>query len=569
MAKSKDGASVKQSGKSAVRMIPLGGVGEVGKNATVIECGSDTVLVDAGVKFPEEEQRGIDLVIPDVSYLREHISRLRGIVLTHGHEDHIGALPFLLPQLAHDGWRVPLYGSRLTLGMVQAKLRERRALDYAEFFPVEPGERAKLGQIECEFVPVAHSIPGSFLLALHTTAGTVVVTGDYKFDSAPDAPTYTDRDRLAALGREGVLALLTDCVRIERPGRTPQETLVFETVARIIEQSTGRVIITTFASNIPRLERAIISANALGRKTAIVGRSMDQNMTVAAELGYIHLPPGSVVSVEEANRMPDNEIILLTTGSQGEPTSALARIASGMHPTISLKTGDTVVLSAEPVPGNTETVSRTIDNLFRRGARVIYGAMEPHIHVSGHASREELRDALRALRPRYVAPVHGEYRHQWLYAMMAQEEGYTPDHIFITELGDIVEFSQEQAKKVGHVAAGAVLVDGLTVGNVSREVLRDRLHLAADGVLVVTIVVDRDTGELLADPEVVGRGVIGSEGESFIMGGVEQLKRSLHRQSRGHPEYGELVERTKEVLGTFMWQKTHLRPLIIPTIVEV
>jgi len=555
--------------KNTVRVIPLGGVGEVGKNATAIECGQDIILVDAGVKFPEEEQRGIDLVIPDVSFLRERIDRFRGLLLTHGHEDHIGALPFVLPQLAHDDWKVPIYGSRLTIGMVEAKLRERRALDYAELHTVENNESVTLGGITCEFIPVAHSIPGAFAIALHTTAGTVVMTGDYKFDSIPGSAFPTDRERFEALGNEGVLALMSDCVRIERQGRTPPETRVFEAIERIIGSATGRVIITTFASNIPRLEQAIISADKLGRKTAIVGRSMDQNMTVAEDLGYIHLPPNAVVTADEANRLPDNKVVLLTTGSQGEPTSALARIAAGVHPMIQLHQGDIVVLSSDPVPGNTETVSRTIDNLFRRGANVIYGALEPHVHVSGHASRDELRDMVRLLKPRYLAPVHGEYRHQWLYALMGYEEGYPAERVLIPELGDVMEFSKDTARKASHVPAGAVLVDGLTVGNVSREVLRDRQHLSADGVIVATLVVDRATGELLSDPEVVARGVISTESDEFLTAGIEQIKRALRRQTRGKPEYGEMVERTKEALGTYIWQKTRLRPLIIPTLIEV
>jgi ribonuclease J len=544
-------------------------VGEVGKNATAIECGTDIVLVDVGVKFPEEEQRGIDLVIPDVSYLRERIDRLRGIVLTHGHEDHIGALPFILPQLAHDDRKVPLYGSRLTLGMVEAKLRERRALSYAELYPVEAGESVQLGGITCEFIPVAHSIPGSFMLALHTNAGIVIMTGDFKLDPSQDSVHQTDRERLQELGQEGVLALLSDCVRIERPGRTPPESLVFEANEKLMREAKGRVIITTFASNIPRLEQAIISAHKLGRSTAIAGRSMDQNMTVAQDLGYVHLPPQSVVSIDAANHLPDHQVVLLTTGSQGEPTSALSRIASGVHPTIQLHPGDTVVLSAEPVPGNTETVARTIDNLFRRGARVIYKDLNPHVHVSGHASHDELRDTMRLLRPRYVAPVHGEYRHQWLYTQMALEEGYAPENTVILELGDVLEMNTEHMRKVSHVPAGAVLVDGLTVGNVSRDVLRDRQHLAADGVVIATLVVDRDTGELLAEPEVTIKGVINTESEGFVEHGIEQLKRALKRQSRGKPEYGDMVERTKEALGNYIWQKTHLRPLIIPTIMEV
>jgi len=558
-----------KSTKGAVRIIPLGGVGEVGKNATAIECGSDIVLVDAGVKFPEDDQRGIDLVIPDVSFLRERIDRLRGILLTHGHEDHIGALPFLLPQLVHNGSKVPLYGSRLTLGMVESKLRERRALDYAEFFPVEPGDIVTLGNMRCEFIPVSHSIPGSYALALHTTAGTVMMTGDFKFDITPGSFTQTDHARLKSLGEEGVLALLSDCVRIERKGRTPPETLVYDVLDRYIKDSPGRVIITTFASNIPRLEQAVISAHKYGRSTAIVGRSMEQNMAVSQELGYIHLPEGSVVSADEANRMPDNKVVLLTTGSQGEPTSAMTRIAAGTHPFIHLHEGDTVILSAEPVPGNTETVSRTIDNLYRRGAEVIYGALEPHVHVSGHASRDELRDLIRLVRPNYLSPVHGEFRHQHLYSLMAQEEGYKADQVLIPELGDVMEFTHDTGRKVSHVPAGAVLVDGLTVGNVSSEVLRDRQHLAADGVVVVTIVVDRDNGALLADPELVVRGVISTESEGFVSGGIDQLKRGLNRQQPGKPVHGNLVERTKEILSTYFWQRTHLRPLIIPSIIEV
>ncbi len=562
-------ARSKPAAKASARVIPLGGVGEVGKNATVLECGTDIVLVDAGVKFPEEEQRGIDLVIPDVSYLRERLDRLRGIVLTHGHEDHIGALPFVLPQLVRGEEKVPLYGSALTLGLVEAKLRERKALNYAALHVVEPGQTFALGSITCETIPVSHSIPGSFMLAMTTAAGVIIFTGDYKLDPSPNTPFQTDRERLRELGESGVLALLSDCVRIERPGRTPPETLVFEAVERLIGQASGRVILTTFASNIPRLEQAIILAHKLGRKTAIAGRSMEQNMSVAVELGYVHLPEGSVVTVDEANRLPDNKVVLLTTGSQGEPTAALSRIAAGVHPTVHLHPGDTVVLSAEPVPGNTETVARTIDNLFRRGARVVYKDLDPHVHVSGHASRDELRDTLRLLHPRYVLPIHGEYRHQWLYAQMAREDHYPEDQVAILELGDVMEMTPEKLHKTGHVPAGAVLVDGLTVGNVSREVLRDRQHLAADGVVVATIVVDRDSGELLADPEVITRGVISMESDTFMTQAADQLQRALTRQSRGKPEYGDIAERTKEVLGTYIWQKTHLRPLIIATITEV
>jgi ribonuclease J len=559
-------------GGRPVRVIPLGGVGEVGKNATVIEYGGDAVLVDAGVMFPVEEQRGIDLVIPDVSYLRERPGRLRGIVLTHGHEDHIGALPYLLPQLVHDDRPVPLYGSALTLGLVRPKLAERRVLDYADFHVTTPGARYRLGQrLEAEFIPVAHSIPGSYMVVVHTPMGPVIFTGDFKLDPTPISGPPTDLARLRQLGDQGVLALLSDCVRIERPGRTPTEQLVISTVERLIAEAPGRAILTTFASNLPRLECALRAAHQHGRRAAVVGRSMEQNLQVALELGVLAIPPDVLVTPEEANGLPPERVLLLTTGSQGEPTSALARIAAGTHQRIQLREGDTVILSADPVPGNDETVARTIDNLFRRGARVIYGAIEPHVHVSGHAGREELLETLTTVRPRYVAPVHGEYRHQVLYRMMAEQAGYDASRIVIPELGDVIELGRDGVRRHGHVPSGSVLVDGLTVGNVSREILRDREHLAGDGVIVATLVVDRDTGELLADPEVVARGVVQfeeSQDGDFLAEAGRRLSRTV-RRGHGQLEYGELIERTKETLGTYVWQRLHLRPLIVPVITSL
>jgi ribonuclease J len=553
-----------------VRVIPLGGVGEVGKNATVVEYGPDTVLVDCGVKFPIEEERGIDLVIPDVAYLRERRARLRGILLTHAHEDHIGALPYVLPQLTTPDHPIPLYGSTFTLGLVRPKLAERRALDYADFRVVEPGQRYRLGQrVEADFVPVAHSIPGSFMVALHTPAGVVILTGDYKLDPTPVSGFTTDLARLRQLGDEGVLALLSDCVRIERPGRTPTEQLVVTAIEQQIAAAPARVILTTFASNIPRLEHALRAAHRHSRQGAVVGRSMEQNMRVALELGYLNIPGDVLITPDEANRLPPERVLLLTTGSQGEPTSALARIAVGSHPFIQLREHDTVILSANPVPGNDETVARTIDNLFRHGARVIYEAIEPFIHVSGHASRDELRETLEVVRPHYVAPVHGEYRHQVLYGMLAAELGYGPERVVLPELGDVMEFGADGARRKGHVAAGAVLVDGLTVGSISRDVLRDREHLAGDGVVVATLVVDRKTGELLADPELALRGVVQLDeapNGDFLAEGARRLRRSMRRGYRGQLEYGEVMERAKETLATYIWQRLRLRPLIVPVI---
>jgi ribonuclease J len=555
--------------RHGIRVISLGGVGEVGKNATAVEYEGDQVLVDAGVKFPEEEQPGIDLLLPDVSALRERVGRLRGILLTHGHEDHIGALPYLLPQLATTDHPLPLYGSALTLGFVRAKLQERRALAYADFRLVEPGTRYRLGRhIEAEFVPVAHSIPGSFMVVLHTPTGTVIITGDYKLDPTPVSGPPTDLERLRALGRAGVLVLLSDCVRIEQPGRTPTEQLVAAAIERWITHAPARVILTTFASNIPRLEWAIQAAHRCGRKTAVVGRSMEQNLQVAQELGYLSLPDDALVTAEEANRLPPGQVLFLTTGSQGEPTSALARIAAGTHPLIQARAGDTVILSATPVPGNDETVARTIDNLFHCGAQVIYRALDPDIHVSGHASREELREVLRTVRPRFVAPVHGEYRHQALYGQLAAEEGYRADQIVLPTLGEVLEFSPRAVRRRGHVRAGPVLVDGLTVGRISKEVLRDRAHLSEDGVLVAALVVDRETGELLARPEVVAHGVVHFDARGdgdFLAEASQRLSRTV-RRGHGQVEYSELSSRVKETLGSYIWRRLHLRPLIVPAI---
>lgn len=553
-----------------VRIVPLGGVGEVGKNATAVEYGQNLVLVDAGVKFPEEEQHGIDLVIPDVSYVRSRVERLRGILLTHGHEDHIGALPYVLPQLAAEsGKPIPLYGSALTLGFVRAKLQERRAQQYAELHVIEPRTRYRLGKrLEAEFIPVAHSIPGSYMVAIQGPAGTVIITGDYKLDPTPVFAPPTDVARLRMLGDAGVLALLSDCVRIERPGRTPSEQVVAAAIERWIAQAPARVLLTTFASNIPRLEYAIRAAHRYGRRAAIVGRSMEQSFQVARELGYLSVPSDALIEPDEANRLPPEQVLLLTTGSQGEPSSALARIAAGTHPRIQLRPRDTVILSATPIPGNDGTVARTLDNLFRAGVQVIYSALDPDVHVSGHASRDELREVLELVRPRFIAPIHGEYRHQALYSAMAREVGYTPDRILLADLGEVLEFSPTLARRKGRVPAGAVLVDGLTVGNVSRDVLRDRKHLASDGLIVATLVVDRETSALLAEPEILARGVaqFATMHDGDILG---EAARRLHRAARkahGQLEYGELVERTQETLSSYLWQKLRLRPLILPVI---
>ncbi len=555
-----------------LRVIPLGGIGEIGKNSTLIEHGRDLVLIDAGVKFPEEEQRGVDLVIPDYTYLKAHREQLRAILLTHGHEDHIGALPYLLPQLAADGGGpVTLYGSDLALGFVENKLRERRALQHADFCKIEPGKRYPLSQsMDAEFVPVSHSIPGSMAIVLHTPEGKLIATGDFKFDPTPISGPPTDEARLRQLGDEGVLVLLSDTTRVETAGRTPSEQTVKETVGRIVNEAPGRVIITTFASNITRLQHAVTTAHASGRKVAVVGRSMENNLGVAMDLGYLQVPEGTLVTVDQAAKLKPRQVLLITTGSQGEPSSALSRIAAGEHRSIRLLPGDTVILAASPIPGNETTVAQTIDNLFRRGAHVIYNTLVPTIHVSGHGARDELRQMLELTRPKYAVPLHGEYRHLLLYRDMAVEWGLPPERVPIPEIGDILQFTPEEGRKVGEVPSGSVLIDGLTIGNVTKVVLRDRQHLSEDGVIFASLVVDRDTGQLLSGPEIVARGFVHPDGDGLLDGAAQEVRRVLKRRGgQGRIEYGRVVEQTAQVLGGYIYRHTHQRPMILPVVTEV
>ena len=557
--------------RKRLRLIPLGGIGEIGKNSFLVEFGNNLILIDAGVKFPEEEQRGVDLVIPDYTYLKENRDQLRGILITHGHEDHIGGLAYLLPQIASPGKPIPIYGSDLALGFIKAKLRERRVLELADFCRVEPGKRYPLTQqIDAEFVPVSHSIPGSMAVVLHTPDGKVIATGDFKFDPTPISGPPTDEKRLRELGDEGVLLLLSDTTRIETRGRTPSEQIVKEALEKIVVEAEGRVIITTFASNITRLQHAITTAHANGRKVAAVGRSMENNTSVAVELGYLDVPHGTLISVEEASKLPPRQVLLIMTGSQGEPTAALSRVAAGEHRSLRLIQGDTVVLASSPIPGNEETVARTIDNLFRGGAIVIYNQLVPAIHVSGHGAYDELRYMLELTRPKYVLPVHGEYRHLMLYRRMAVEFGIPQENVPISDIGDIWQFDEGAARKLGTVPSGSVLIDGLTVGNVTSVVLRDRQHLSEDGVIFASLVIDRDTGQLLNGPDLVARGFVHNESDGLLEGAADEVRRALKRSGgRGRAEYGRLVERTAQVLGGYIYRNTHQRPMILPVVTEV
>lgn len=549
-----------------LRVTPLGGVGEIGKNLTVYEYAGDLVLIDAGTKFPEEEMRGIDLIVPDISYVVENIDRLRGILLTHGHEDHIGGLPYLLPQLRSRA-PIPIYGSSLAIAYVEAKLEERGVSDLAEFHVVEPRRLYRLGRrIEAEFVPVTHSIPGSFAIALKTPLGWAVHTGDYKFDPTPPLGPPTDEARLREIGNEGVLLLLSDAVRVERPGNTPSEAVVSDTLYRTIGAARGRVVLTTFASNITRIDQAIRAGYRHGRKVAVSGRSLEQSTRIAKELGYLNPPDDVMISLDVATKLPRDKVLFLTTGSQGEASAALSRIASGDHPAIRLSKGDTVIFSATPVPGNEETVSQTIDQLFRRGVDVVYSAIEPTIHVSGHASREELKFMLRILRPRFCVPIHGEYRHLALYRRLALELGYNDSQVMIPELGATFSFGRDSGRREGEVTSGAVLVDILGNRNV---ILRNRDEIAASGIIVATLIVDRESGHLIAGPDVSAQGLDGQIDQKVLARAADDLRQFLEKRQKGGFSYGYLVSRTKNVLSKQIYRQAKVRPMILPVISEI
>ena len=553
-----------------VRVSPMGGVGEVGKNSTLLEFGDELLLVDAGVKFPETELHGVDLVVCDYGYLAERLDSLLGIVFTHGHEDHIGGLPYLIMQLdPHDP--IPIYGTPLTLGLISVKLKEHGMLGRVIQYAISEGQLAHLGSFEVEPIAVNHSIPDAVGLVIRTPVGTLFHTGDFKFDPTPVEGRTTDNQRLRKLGDEGVLALLSDCVRVEQGGWTASESGVRDALEQLIQAAPGRVLVTTFASNIGRLREVVKSAHKLGRKTAVVGRSMEENLRVARELGFMNIPEGSLVELRESNELAPEKVVLLSTGSQGEPTSVLSRIARGDHPLVKIQPNDTVIFSASPVPGNEESVARSVDNLFRRGARVIYQMIDPRVHVSGHASREELKHLLSLVRPRYLVPLHGEHRMLWLFRELAVECGLPRENVFITEIGDVVSFDQEGARREEKIPSGSMLVDGLTIGEVTNVVLRDRRRLAADGVLFVSITLDRETGELLSGPDFVSRGFLQLDAneEGLFEEARERVCSAVAGDESRQPDVGYLVGKVRDTLNSFVYERTRRRPMILPVVTEV
>jgi ribonuclease J len=548
-----------------LRIIPLGGLGEIGKNMMAIECGDDIVVVDCGLMFPESEMLGVDLVIPDVTYLLEHRRKLRGIVVTHGHEDHIGALPYLLPALGN----VPVYSTRLSNGLISVKLKERHMLDDADLHVLAPRRSAQLGNIEAEFFRVAHSIPDAVGVALHTPAGVIVHTGDFKFDHTPVDGEPTDVARLAELGSEGVLMLMSDSTYAEVPGYTPSEQVVGQTLSRIISEAEGRVIIACFASLLSRVQQIIDAAVTFNRKVLVMGRSMEANVEMALEMGYLYAPDDTFINPEDLKRLAPDRVVIIATGSQGEPTAVLARIANKDHRFVRCQQGDTVVLSATPIPGNEEMVYRTIDNLFRQGARVLYSPMEP-VHVHGHAAQEELKLMMSLTRPQYFVPIHGEYRHMVHHKRLAQAMNIPNENSFVLTDGDVLEVAEGGGRVVTRVRADYVYVDG--IGDIGHEVLRDRRHLSRDGMLVLVLPIDGKTGALIGKPEIVQRGFI-EPGESEQL--LEDAKAVVERTIAGgagsgvKAEWTSIAAHVREAVGSFLYEHTKRRPLILPIPVEV
>jgi ribonuclease J len=555
-----------------LRIIPLGGLGEVGKNMMVLEYADDIVVIDAGLMFPSEEMLGVDLLIPDISYLLQRKQNLRGIVITHGHEDHIGALPYVLSQ-----FNPPIYATKLAERLISAELKQRGVKGRAKISVVRAGSRITLGNFTVEFFPVCHSIPDSMGLIIHTPVGMVVHSGDFKLDYTPVIGEMTDLNQLAWLGRKGVLLLLSDSTYVELSGYTPSETVVSDALDHIMMEASGRVIITTFSSLISRIQQVIDVAAKHGRRVFITGRSMEGIVKVAAEMGYLVIPPGILCHFDEIKHLPHNRVVILTTGSQGEPTSALVRMANRGHSQVQIIPGDTVVMSATPVPGNEALVSKTIDSLFRQGANVIYEKLS-RVHVHGHGSQEELKLLFNLVKPRFFVPIHGEYRHLSLHAKLARSLGMPGDNIFVLEDGDILELGQESGKIVGKVPVGNVYVDGLVTGELDSTMLRDRKLLSRDGIVVVTLAIDAQKGKLVGRPCIITRGFIDAGESQTLIEKSQDVVIATLNHARKHsfwPGKSSQVERSnleakvRDSLTKFLYEQTHRRPIIIPAIVEV
>ncbi len=550
--------------KSKLRIIPLGGLGEIGKNITVFEYGDDMIVVDIGSIFPREDMPGVDLVIPDTTYIEKNISKLRGYVITHGHEDHIGASPYVLKELP-----APVYGSRIALALIDAKLKEHR-VGGVELNVIEPGDTVKLGVFKVEFIKVNHSIAGSCALAIHTPVGVIVHSGDFKVDYTPVDGARIDLGRFAELGQKGVLLLMCESTNVERPGYTMSERTVGETFMNLFEKADGRIIVAMFASNIHRIQLVVDAARQYGRKICLVGRSMINVAKVAMQLGDLKIPPADLVAAEDIDDYPDSKIAIVTTGSQGEPMSGLSRMAFAEHRKLSIRSTDMVIVSATPIPGNEKSVSRVINQLVRTGANVIYEALA-EVHVSGHARREEIKLIHALTKPKFFIPIHGEYRHLYHHANLAKSMGMPEENVLIPEIGDVVELDAKSMKSAGMVQSGAVLVDGLGVGDVGSVVLRDRKLLAEDGMLIVVMGVDHELGEVVTGPDIISRGfVYMREADDLMDGAREAARKAIEEYGQiDSSDWSHIKTDVRDSVQKYIYDRLKRKPMILPIIVEI
>ncbi len=554
---------MKKQNNSKLRIIPMGGLEQIGMNITAFEYEDSIIVVDCGLSFPEDDMLGIDLVIPDVTYLKNNLDKVKGFFITHGHEDHIGAIPYVLRDI-----NVPIYATKLTIGIIENKLQEHNMMNKVKRKVVRYGQHINLGCFRVEFIKTNHSIQDAAALAIYSPAGIVVHTGDFKVDYTPVFGDAIDLQRFGEIGKKGVLALMCDSTNAERPGFTNSERTVGKTFDNIFSEHTNtRIIIATFASNVDRVQQIINSAYKFGRKVVVEGRSMVNIISTATELGYLHIPENTLIDIEQLKNYPDEQTVLITTGSQGESMAALSRMAANLHKKVTIKPGDTIIFSSNPIPGNEKAVSNVINELFMKGAEVIF----QDAHVSGHACREEIKLIYSLVKPRYAIPVHGEYKHLKAQASIAKELGFDKEDIFILSSGNVLELDENGAKVTEKVPVGAILVDGLGVGDVGNIVLRDRQHLAEDGIIIVVMTLESGSSRVLAGPDIVSRGFVYVRGAESLM---DEAKRVLddameYCMDRNITDWGKIKTEVKEELGEFVWKKTKRRPMIMPIIMEV
>ena len=551
--------------KMTVKIIPLGGLGEIGKNITAIECDDEIIVIDCGIAFPDEEMYGVDLIIPDITYLMDNKEKVKAFFLTHGHEDHIGSLPYILKKL-----NIPVYGTRLTLGILENKLIEHEMLNECNLFNVEAGDTIALKKLKVEFIRNTHSIADSCSLAIFTPLGVILHTGDFKIDYTPIDGKQMDLKRISNLGQEGVLLLMADSTNVERPGYSLSEKSIGQTLDKIFVKAKGRVIVATFASNIHRMQQIIDASIKYGRKVVFSGRSMENISKVGLNLGYLHIPEGSLITLDEVNNYNNEKVTIITTGSQGEPMAALARIAFSNHRKIQLQKDDLFIISASPIPGNDKLIGKVINELYKRGADVVYESIED-IHVSGHACQEELKLIHTLVKPKYFMPVHGEYRHLKHHKDLAVSLGMDDKDIFILETGEVLEISEDGVKKNGRVRAGRVFVDGIGVGDVGNIVLRDRKYLAQDGMVTIVVAIDKDTYSIISGPDIITRGfVYAKEAEAMIANikdiAREEIEGALSNQVT---EWYVLKQAVKTSIERYLYDETKRRPTIFPIIVDI